>query len=201
MLYNYNSTQPLYIAGSGPYAQDLKSWLSKEQCGHVEIIEHDRFGLIRPGSQVIIGFKDTDYRKNFLSKTKEFNYVWPTFVHSTAVVTSDLPITNGIVVSPLAVLCHDVLLNEFCVIGITAVIGHCTRIGFNTVINQGTIIGGSTKVGDHVYVGQKCSIKDKVNIHDNVFLSMNSVVTKNIDNPGQYVGNRPTIKSSSLNQV
>lgn len=190
MLLHCNVNKEIFIIGSGPHAQDLHSWLVSDGHDHVKLVDYIDFDSIPVGSQVVLGFKNTQYRKNFLQSVNQSDYVWPSFVHASAVVTGSIAINPGIIVSPLAVIGHGANIDNFCTIGIMSIVGHKSRVGSNTVINQKTIIGGSTCVGSNVFFGQACSIKDKITICDNTFFAMNSVVSKDITTVGQYNGNR-----------
>ena len=52
----------------------------------------------------------------------------------------------------------------------------------------GTIISGNETIGDRVYFGTMSCIKQKLTVCDDVIIGMNAGVTKNITEPGTYVG-------------
>ena len=190
MLLHCKSTQPIYILGIGPYARELHSWMTRD--GHTDIrsISHDAVDTVPINSQLMLAFSSMQYRKNFLSETKIQNYVWPAFIHSSALVTDLASISPGVIVNPMSVIGHGVVLEDFCQVGALSKVGHGTQVGWNTVITPGTIIGGSTRIGHNVFFAQSCSICDKITICDDAYFAMNSVVKKNINKPGRYYGDR-----------
>jgi UDP-3-O-[3-hydroxymyristoyl] glucosamine N-acyltransferase len=190
MLINYNSTNTLFIIGSGPYAHELKFWIANKINTSIELIHHNDFNSVPCGSQIMLGFQNLEYRKNLLSKHRLTDYVWPTFIHPSAIISNTQSMPIGVVINPQAVVGYGVILENFCNIGILSKIGHNCILGENNIVGPGTIIGGSTTVGDNVFFGQSCSIKDQINICNDVFFTMNSVVSKNINTPGKYVGNK-----------
>jgi len=193
MLLHCDSAQPIYILGTGPYAKDLYSWMTRD--GHVDIksISHDAVDTVPINSQLMLGFYGMQYRKNLLSEINIQNYVWPAFIHSSALVTDLDSIHPGVIVNPMSVIGHGVVLEDFCQVGTLSKVGHGTQVGRNTVITPGTIIGGSTRIGHNVFFAQSCSISDKITICNDTYFAMNSVVKKNISQPGRYYGDRQLI--------
>jgi len=188
MLLHCKSTQPIYILGTGPYAKDLYSWMTQDGHADIRSISHDAVNTVPINSQLMLGFYNMQYRKIFLSETKIQNYVWPAFIHSSALVTDLASISPGVIVNPMSVIGHGVVLKDFCQVGTLSKVGHGTQVGWNTVITPGTIIGGSTRIGHNVFFAQSCSICDKITICDDTYFAMNSVVKKNINKPGRYYG-------------
>lgn len=82
---------------------------------------------------------------------------------------------------------------EFVTIGDSVFIGHGVMF-INDTFSSGGPAGGnkdlwkSTNIGNNVSIGSNATIMP-VSICDNVVIGAGSVVTKNIDRPGFYVGN------------
>jgi UDP-3-O-[3-hydroxymyristoyl] glucosamine N-acyltransferase len=190
MLSHYKTNQPIFIIGTGPYAHELKSWMDNDVSVPIELIHHNDFNLVPYGSQIMLGFQNLEYRKNLLFKHTLTNYLWPTFIHPSAVVSNNQSMPIGVVISPQAVIGYGATLENFCNIGILSKIGHNSSLGKNNVVSPGTMIGGSTVVKENVFFGQSCSIKDQINICNDIFFTMNSIVSKNINIPGKYIGNK-----------
>jgi len=190
MLLHYTLDQPIFILGNGFYSNELKIWINSDTPAHIELVDPSDFFSIPLGSQIVLGFQNLEYRKKFLSSSKIEHYHWPSYIHSSAIVTDNSSIQKGTVVNPQSVIGYGVTLEPFCNIGILSKIGHGTALGVNTVVSPGTMIGGSTTVGRDVFFGQACSIKDKIKICNDVYFTMNSVVKKDVVAAGKYYGNR-----------
>jgi len=67
-------------------------------------------------------------------------------------------------------------------------IGHNCKIGKNCVMTAGTIIAGSVVMGDNCMTGIGTRIRNYMTISKNVIIGAGSVVVKNLDAPGMYVG-------------
>lgn len=190
MLLHCESTQPIYIIGTGPYARELQTWMTQDGHADIRSISHDAVNTVPINSQLMLAFCSMEYRKNFLSETKIQNYVWPAFIHSSALVTDLDSISPGVTINPMTVIGHGAVIGDFCQIGACSKVGHGTQVGRNTVITPGTMVGGSTQIGNNVFFAQSCSICDKITICDDTYFAMNSVVKKNITKPGRYYGDR-----------
>ena len=80
-------------------------------------------------------------------------------------------------------------IRKGCQFGAYTNIGHNCDIGENTVMAAGVILNGGVKVGKNCWFASGSLIKHYVNICDNVVIGLGSVVVKDIEKPGIYVGN------------
>ena len=80
------------------------------------------------------------------------------------------------------------IIRSGCKFGTHNNIGHNCDIGENTVIASGAILNGGIKIGKNCWISSGAMIKHYVNICDDVVIGMGSVVTKDITEPGIYVG-------------
>jgi acetyltransferase-like isoleucine patch superfamily enzyme len=67
-------------------------------------------------------------------------------------------------------------------------VGHNTVTGDGTVIASGAVICGSCHIGKRCWIGANATIKQGVKICDDVVIGMGSCVTKEITEPGIYMG-------------
>lgn len=75
------------------------------------------------------------------------------------------------------------MVSSLCVVGANSIIGkNCT-----ITIQAG--ISGSVRIGDRCWIGIGAKVRDYVSICDDVFVGMGAVVTRDITEPGVYVGN------------
>jgi UDP-3-O-[3-hydroxymyristoyl] glucosamine N-acyltransferase len=86
------------------------------------------------------------------------------------------------------VITIDVSLGKHCHINLNSTIGHDTTLGDYVTVSPGVNISGNVHIGKNCYIGTNASIKEHINICDNTVIGMGSVVVKNIETPGIYVG-------------
>lgn len=68
-------------------------------------------------------------------------------------------------------------------------IGHGVKIGNHSILVSQTGISGSSSVGTHTILAGKVGVVGHVSIGDRIVVMGDSVVTRNLDKPGQYAGN------------
>ena len=74
-------------------------------------------------------------------------------------------------------------------INLNCTVGHDVTIGDFVTISPGVNVSGNCKIGNNVSIGSNSVLKENITIADNVTIGMGSVVTKDIIEPGVYVGN------------
>lgn len=191
MLLDYDPVRPLYVIGTGIVADEICHWIREEQAGIslIKISETDYVDLPN-GSQCMLGFSNFSYRMKLLSNPIRNQHQWPSYVHPQAYVTSSASVSKGTVIQPMVAVGHEVRMGEFCLLTSFCHIGHGSRLGDHVLLYPGTMITGSVSVGNNVSFGQSTSVRDKTTIGNNIEFFMNSVVTKDILEPGTYYGNK-----------
>ena len=190
MLINHNPNRPLYILGKGIASREISYFISNEINNEVLMIPLEEFANLADNSQCILSIQDINLRIDFLKKIQNFKRVWPSYIHSQAFVVDQTLIGQGVIIWPFVYIGYQVEIGDFSSIAQQCNIGHGAKLGVNSVIAPMVSIGGSAVIGNNVTFGLSCLIKDKISIVDNIEFLMDSVVTKNIDTPGRYYGNR-----------
>lgn len=67
-------------------------------------------------------------------------------------------------------------------------IGHHSSIGDNTFLTSHVVVSGRVSVGRNCFLGVNSTIRDKLTIADDCLISAGSLVTKNTDPFGVYMG-------------
>lgn len=70
-------------------------------------------------------------------------------------------------------------------------IAHNVILGKNSAIAASCAIAGSSRIGQNLQMGGLSGILGHLNICDNVLIGAHTLITKNIDMPGDYVGIMP----------
>ena len=68
-------------------------------------------------------------------------------------------------------------------------IAHDCEIGSKTFLTAGVKLGGRTKIGENCYIGLNSTITNGINIGDFVYITMGSIVTKNIESNKAVINN------------
>jgi sugar O-acyltransferase (sialic acid O-acetyltransferase NeuD family) len=109
--------------------------------------------------------------------------------HPRTNISEWVEVATGAIICAGTILTVDIKLGEHAHLNLNTTIGHDCEIGkyFTTAPNVN--ISGNCKIGNHVYLGTSSCIKQGITIVDDVIVGMGAVVTKDILEPGVYIGN------------
>lgn len=94
----------------------------------------------------------------------------------------------GIVICSGCILTCDIKLGKFVQLNLGTTIGHNSVLGDFTTTAPLVSINGNVNVGENVYFGTHSCTIEKLNIVSNVIIGAGSVVIRDINEPGTYVG-------------
>lgn len=137
---------------------------------------------------IMIAISDPKTREKIVDslpkKTKYF-----TFIHPTALIMSDdVKIGEGSFIGAYSILTTNIKLGLHTILNRGNQVGHDTIIGDYFSAMPGSIVSGNVKIGERCYLGTNSTIIEKKNISSDTLIGANSVVVKDIMQPGTYVG-------------
>ena len=100
----------------------------------------------------------------------------------------NIKIGEGSFIGANSILTTNIKIGKHAILNRGNQIGHDTIIGDYFSAMPGAIISGNVRIYDCVYVGTNSSVKEKISIHSLSTIGMNGCVTKNIKQPGTYIG-------------
>lgn len=198
------------IAGTGGLAREilmcLKDWIEENPqtySPNICFMEKDEYysrdtlegfpiitqSKFNPNThQVIIGVGSVTLRKKIARDLPaETKYI--TLIHPSAIITNTTKIGEGSVVMPGVVLSCNVNLGKHTIIDRLATIGHDCRAKDFFHLAPLSVLSGNVFIGEEVFIGTQAAIKENITICKQVLIGMGTIVTKNIDESGTYVGN------------
>lgn len=165
--------------------QEYAWWIGQE-CKHVSIVDPDDLNPSDDTAYIISITKDKNERINAIAHLK--NKSFAKFIHSSVIVHGTSNVGNGTFVGPNVSLFFNCNIGDHCIIGPYSMISHATTIGTSNIIHPGTMIAGSCIIGDYCLFGMRSTVIDKITIANSVTIGAGALVTKDIIEPGQYVG-------------
>jgi sugar O-acyltransferase (sialic acid O-acetyltransferase NeuD family) len=135
-----------------------------------------------------IGYKHIKSRKAFFEKFRNI-VPFATIVHSSCWVDKTANIEQGCVIYPGCVIEPHVNIKSNTIINISCSISHDSVIGSHSFLSPRVSIAGFVKANECCIFGINSTVIDNVIISDNVQLGAGTVVIKNIDKKGLFVGN------------
>lgn len=160
-------------------------WQSREISGFPVL----PFSAIEPGKvEALIAVGDPRQRASIRDRLpSEIHY--PVFVHPSVVVGRKVELSKGTLVCAGSILTCDITIADHVQINIATSVTHDCVLGNFSTTAPGVRISGNCTIGAYAYLGTNCSVHQKIRIGEGVTVGMGSVVIRDLDAGGVYVGN------------
>ena len=157
------------IIGKGGFAREVDQMLYK---GHCSIMyEFEEIKSIPPGFRCLIAIGNPQARKRIVEENPLLEYY-----------------SDGLIKCEGAIVTTNVTIGKHVHLNLHVTVGHDCILGDYFTAAPGARISGNVTIGECVYVGSNAVIIEKLTICDNVTIGAGAVVTKDITEPGTYVG-------------
>jgi sugar O-acyltransferase (sialic acid O-acetyltransferase NeuD family) len=183
----------LALYGYGGHAREVAAQIGEE----VTFFVDDQYSndIAKPISSfdpkeyyMMVAVGDSKVRFDMVQKLPK-ETIYFTFIHPTALILDDdIEIGEGSFIGAYSILTTNIKIGKHALLNRGNQIGHDTTIGNYFSAMPGAIVSGNVTIHDCVYIGTNTSIKEKTSIHSLSTIGMNGCVTKNIEQPGTYVG-------------
>jgi len=135
-----------------------------------------------------VGYKHMDARK-ILFKNFVLKVPFAIIVHSSSIVDSTAILGSGTIVYPGSIIDANVKIKDNILINIGCSIAHDTIIHSHCFISPRVALAGFIIIGEECILGINSTVIDNIKIADAVQIGGGTVVIKNIEKSGLYVGN------------
>lgn len=133
--------------------------------------------------------KTADLRIKIYNNLKQLGYTLPVIVASSAIVSKNSKIDEGTIIMHQCLVNADVKIGKNNIINTKALIEHDAKIGNHCHISTNAVINGTVLIGNENFIASNTTFVNNLSTTNNVFVGISSVVTKNLTEPGIYVGN------------
>ena len=191
------------IIGSGGFAQEVLCLLSDlnlinrfvgffepdELCNSQSVLGYSvlPYSDMKSGTELVFGIGNSKVREKIFNELGD-TFTYPTYVHPSVVKSKWVEIGSGSVITAGCILTSSIALGRFCQLNLQTTIGHDCEISDYFTTAPSVNISGNCKADQHVYFGTGSATKQGVSICDDVTIGMGAMVTKDIIEPGIYVG-------------
>jgi sugar O-acyltransferase (sialic acid O-acetyltransferase NeuD family) len=135
----------------------------------------------------MIAISDPETRNKIVERLpKETKYF--TFIHPTALIMGEVEIGEGSFIGAYSILTSGIKIGNHAILNRGNHIGHDCIIGNYFSAMPGAIVSGNVHIGNRVYMGTNSSIIEKKYLLHDIKLGANSVVVRDINESGVYVG-------------
>lgn len=137
---------------------------------------------------IAIGYKHLK-RKKQLSEMFKNKIPFHTFIHSGSYVDPSAEIGEGTIIYPNCMIDQEVKIGANVLMNISCSIAHDSSIADYCFLSPRVAIAGFVKVKESCIIGINSTLIDNITIAANIQLGGATVVIKDLDTPGLYVGN------------
>ncbi len=134
-----------------------------------------------------VGYKHFEFRKHIYEQLIG-QIPFAKLIHSSAYVDPTCRVGNGVVILPGCTLDRNVVVEDNVFLNVGCVVAHDTTIRAHSFLGPHVGISGASQVGECCFVGVGATIMDHVNVCRDTLVGAGAVVTRNITQPGIYIG-------------
>jgi len=172
-----NNTALNYQANQQPTQQNLGVDLANLRADIIKEISKQQ-------EENLILKEINELKKKFAEKFK-LNY-FPNVIAQDSICDIEMGIGN--VICNGNIFTVDISIGNFNAVNLNCTIGHDVRIGNYNQINPAVNISGRVTIGDECLIGVGAIILERLTICSNVIIGAGALVTKDITEPGTYIG-------------
>ena len=122
-------------------------------------------------------------KKEALYKFANWDLLFKTLVHPSAVLGGDTQVGRGVYIAQGAQVTRGAKIHDHVLINTAAVVDHDSEVGIGSHIASGAVLCGGVTCGPWVHVGAGSVIIQGCHIAEGVVLGAGAVVTKDITQP------------------
>lgn len=116
-----------------------------------------------------------------------------TYIHPSAVIDPSVSIGEGVVILPGCILDMNVQIGNNIFFNIGCFVAHDSVVKDNVFFGPGVKVAGFVSIGSNCFLGINTCIVNNLQIKNDIYTGAGAVVTKDLIEPGKYVG-VPAIK-------
>lgn len=142
---------------------------------------------VEPSQSVFLSIGDNHLREQYFLRFKG-QIIRDNVFHSSSLQEKDVTYGTSNQVFACSYVNSQVFIGDNNIVNTGAIIEHESIVGSHNHISIGSKMCGRSMIGDKCLLGAGSIVLPQVSICDNVTIGAGSVVTRNIDQPGVYVG-------------
>ena len=132
---------------------------------------------------VTIGFMGHGNVRNQLYKQlNDIGYTVPNIIDSTAVVSENAELEDGIFVGKNAVINANAKIERMCIINTGAIVEHDCKIGEFSHIAVGSVVCGGVTVGEQTLIGANATVIQERTIGNCCIIGAGTIISRDVQN-------------------
>lgn len=140
---------------------------------------------------VTIGFMGHgNVRNKLYKKIKDIGYTVPNIIDSTAVVSKNAVLEDGIFVGKKAVVNANVKIGSMCIINTGAIVEHDCVIGRFSHIAVSSVLCGGVLVGEQTLIGANATVLQERKIGNCCLIGAGTTIRKDVEDDSMVYNNK-----------
>lgn len=156
--------------------------------GKIDDIEEQFATGVFDEIMIAVGYKHFAFREALFERFKE-KIPFATIIHPSCSVDPSCLIGAGSCLLPGSVLDRNVVIANNVLINVGCTIAHDTTVQSHSFLSPRVALAGFINIGERCNIGINTTVIDKISITSDVQTGGGTVIIKNIEKPGLYVGN------------
>lgn len=153
--------------------------------GGFEALNEDLYG---EESEFFVALGDNAARLSLCRQIAEKGGTLATLIHPAAFVSPRARLHPGTIICAGAVVQTYANIGVGCIVNTAASIDHHCILSSGVHLSPGVRLSGNVEVGERTWLGTGVCVRDKIKIGADITIGMGSVVVKNIQDAGVYLG-------------
>lgn len=126
-----------------------------------------------------MGYNDLNRsRESMFVRLKAMGYGVETYIHPDALVYTDLPLGEGSVVLPGAVIEPSVLVGANTMVWCNVTLAHHSSVGDHCWVAAGTVVSGQAKVLHHTFLGVNSTVVNGVTVGEFNIVGADALISR-----------------------
>lgn len=171
--------------------QDLYFLIEKNIGKYITVLNPNEFldhGSSHDKMHLVVITRDMELREQVSKKIDNDGLQRYTYIDPTAMVVDTAEIGEGSIIFPYSSVFSQAVLGSDCMISPYSMVSHKSVLGQGVVMQPYSIVAGSSYLGNWSKMNVRSLILDQINVVDRCEIGAASTVTKNIIEPGRYLG-------------
>lgn len=156
--------------------------------GQIDDIKADYNSKLFDKILIAVGYKHQQFKQQLFEKLSG-EIPFYRFVHSTCHIDQSVVLGEGIVIYPGCILDQHVEIGNNTLLNLGCTIAHDSKIGDHCFLSPRVCVAGFVTIGSLSFLGINSTIIDNIYLSSETRTGGGTVVIKNIETKGLYVGN------------
>ena len=186
------------VFGNGPHSRVVVNQMNQLDFFDIQVVtEVDESSILLevlkdlPADTKVffhIGIGDNTIRNSLVSTCLAKGFLPITIISQDATIEESSVIEEGAFIGPKAYVGINCYIGSHVILNTSACIDHDVRIGSFSHVAGNAYIAGGVNIGERVLIGAGATVIENCVIDSDITIGAGSVVTKNLETPGTYVG-------------